>query len=128
MLYDEFIEGTGCKATEYNYTIYKRLELIYMNDETVTKQDIYEYGKKLVDNSLTPKQIEWNADIDRRIEEQQNIIEYYKSEIKYNEDAIRLWYDDKDMVKGYKKSIKWAKGEISYHRNLIRNLKSCKYA
>ena len=128
MLYSEFVENTGCKETDYNYQIYKRLEILYMNDETITKQEIYEYGKKLVDNSLTEKQKEWNADIDRQIAEQETVIEHYKGEIKYNEEAIKLWTGyDADMVKGYRKSIKWNKQEIAYHRNLIRNLKSCKY-
>lgn len=126
MLYDEFIAGTGCRDNADNFKVYKDLEIMYMNSE-MTKEEIYEYGKKLVNNGLTEKQKEWNADIDRQIAEQQNLIDYYKGEIKYNEDAIKLWYDDKDMVKGYKRSIKWAKGEITYHRNLIRNLKSCKY-
>lgn len=127
MLYSEFVENTGCKETDYNYQIYKRLEILYMNDETITKQEIYEYGKKLVDNSLTEKQKEWNADIDRQIAEQEAVIEHYKGEIKYNEEAIKLWAGDKDMIKGYRKSIKWNKQEITYHRNLIKNLKSCKY-
>ena len=127
MLYSEFVENTGCKETDYNYNIYKRLEILYMNDETITKQEIYEYGKKLVDNSLTEKQIAWNADIDRQIAEHTTVIDYYKSEIKYNEDAIKLWAGDADMIKGYRKSIKWNKQEIAYHRNLIKNLKSCKY-
>ena len=127
MLYSEFVENTGCKETDYNYQIYKRLEILYMNCDDITKAEIYEYGRKLVDNSLTEKQLAWNADMDRQIAEQETVIEHYKSEIKYNEQAIELWRDDKEMVKGYRKSIRWAKGEIAYHRNLIKNLKSCKY-
>ena len=128
MLYDEFIEGTGCKATDYNYTIYKRLEIIYMNDDTVTKADIYEYGKKLVDNSLTPKQVEWNADIDRQIAELQEKIEYYKSEVQYNKASIDYWKDfDADMAKGFRRSLKFNREQLTYYRNLVRNLKTCKY-
>ena len=128
MLYDEFIEGTGCRATEYNYKVYKDLEVMYMNSDTLTKADIYEYGKKLVDNSLTPKQVEWNADIDRQIAELQEKIEYYKSEVTYNKNAIEYWKDfDADMVKGYRRSLKWNKEQLSYYRNIVRYLKTCKY-
>lgn len=127
MLYDEFIAGTGCKDNADNYKVYKDLEILYMNSD-ITKQEIYEYGKKLVNNALTESQIEWNKGIDARIAEYNEKIEYYKGEIKYNEDGIALWTGyDADMVKGYKNSIKWAKGEIRYYRNLIRELKTCKY-
>ena len=128
MLYSEFVENTGCKETDYNYNIYKRLEVLYMNDETITKQEIYEYGKKLVDNSLTEKQKEWNADIDRQIAELNEKIEYYKSEVQYNKNSIEYWKDfDADMAKGFKRSLKWNRQQLVYFRNLVRNLKTCKY-
>ena len=77
MLYDEFLVGTGCRDNADNYKVYKDLEIMYMNSD-MTKQEIYEYGKKLVNNALTEAQIAWNADIDRQVAEQQNLIDYYK--------------------------------------------------
>lgn len=60
MLYSEFIEGTGCKDTKNNYQVYKNLEIMYMNSN-MSKSDIYEYGKKLVDNSKTDEEIKLEA-------------------------------------------------------------------
>lgn len=50
MTWMEFIKGTGCKATEYNYEVFKHLEEIYMISD-VSKAQIYECGKALVDDS-----------------------------------------------------------------------------
>ena len=114
MLYDEFIEGTGCRVTDYNYKVYKDLEVMYMNSN-LSKQEIYEYGKKLVDNSLTEKQKQWNADIDAEVNCLKMQLEDRKNDLK--------WYTDKTL----KPSIKWAKNDINRIRNKIRNLKTCKY-
>lgn len=51
MLYSEFIEGTGCKANMHNFKVYQDLEVMY-NNTTLTKEQVYEYGKKLVDNDI----------------------------------------------------------------------------
>lgn len=51
MLYSEFIAGTGCKNTSHNFRVYKDLEIMYDNSG-ITKEQIYEYGKKLVDNDV----------------------------------------------------------------------------
>lgn len=51
MLFSEFIEGTGCKATRHNFKVYEDLEVMY-NNSCITKEQIYEYGKKLVDNDV----------------------------------------------------------------------------
>ena len=56
MMYNEFINGTGCKENDHNYKVYKDLEILYMNSD-LTKEQIYEYGKKLVDNSKSEEQI-----------------------------------------------------------------------
>ena len=51
MLFSEFIEGTGCKGTRHNFKVYQDLEVMYDNSN-LTKEQIYEYGKKLVDNNV----------------------------------------------------------------------------
>jgi hypothetical protein len=68
MLYSEFIEGTGCKDSEHNYKVYKDLEIMYMNSD-MTKAEIYEYGKKLVDNSKSEEQLKLEAEIKAEIKE-----------------------------------------------------------
>ena len=64
MLWCEFIDGTGCKISEHNYQVYKDLEIMYINSD-MTKNQVYEYGKKLVDNSKTPEQIAFIEGIKR---------------------------------------------------------------
>ena len=51
MLYSEFIEGTGCQDNRHNFKVFQDLEVMYMNSN-LTKEQIYEYGKKLVDNTV----------------------------------------------------------------------------
>lgn len=51
MLYSEFIEGTGCKSSAHNFKVFQDLEAMYMNSQ-LSKEQIYEYGKKLVDNNI----------------------------------------------------------------------------
>lgn len=53
-MYNEFIEGTGCIDNAYNYKVYKHLEVIYVYSG-LSKEEIYKYGKRLVDNGRTPE-------------------------------------------------------------------------
>lgn len=62
MLYNEFIEGTGCKDNDHNYQVYKELEVIYTNTEC-SKAHIYEMGKKLVDNSKSESELKVEAEV-----------------------------------------------------------------
>ena len=127
MLYDEFLAGTGCRDNKGNFKVYRDLEILYMNSD-LTKEQIYEYGKKLVNNELTTEQKEWNAEIDWKIAELQTKVEYFKGEAEYYEQCITLWTGfDEDMVKGAKKSMRWANNEAKFYRRQIRELKGCKY-
>lgn len=127
MLYDEFLAGTGCRDNADNYKVYKDLEILYMNSE-LTKQEIYEYGKKLVNNALTATQIAWNEDIDRQIAKIQEQVDYYLGEAEYYKQVIAMWTGyDEDSVKSGKYQLKRVKREARYYRNKIRDLKTCKY-
>ena len=127
MLYDEFLACTGCRDNSDNYKIYKDLEILYMNSD-ITKEQIYEYGKKLVNNALTDAQIAWNADIDARIAKLQEQVDYYVGEAEYYVKVIEMWRGhDEDCVKSGKYQLKRVKREARYYRNKIRDLKSCKY-
>lgn len=81
MLFREFQENTGCKDNEANYTLYKRLEIIYMNDDTVSKQDIYEMGKKLMDNSKSEAELIVEAELNAEIADCKKEIAHYKDSI-----------------------------------------------
>lgn len=74
MLFSEFQQGTGCKDNEYNYKVYKDLEVMYMNSD-MSKAEIYEYGKKLVDNSKTEQELELEARIKREIANYKELIQ-----------------------------------------------------
>lgn len=127
MLYDEFIQGTGCVANQHNYEVYKNLEVMYMNSD-MTKEEIYEYGKKLVDNSKSKEVLELEATIKAEIQEYKDHIEaqkkdlaYYQGELDAYKNAITetdKWWKDTCKVR-----VRNAKDEIKFARNRIRELK-----
>lgn len=128
MLYDEFITGTGCKANDHNFKVYKRLEILYMNDETITKEEIYEYGKKLVDNSLTEAQLEWNADVDERIDGLKEEIKALKGDLdRYQANKQYSIENGWDDVAFWRREIRYVRVQIKTRRQAIANYKECKY-
>ena len=122
MLYNEFVEGTGCKDNEYNYKIYKELEIIYMSTDC-SKAHIYEMGKKLVDNSKSEAELKIEAEIKAEIAEHKAQIATLKEWIKQNEEMLSYWKDDKEMTAFYRNPIKHWKEEIREHKNKIAALK-----
>ena len=113
MLYDEFVQGTGCRETDYNYTIYKQVEALYMNSD-MTKEEAYAIGKMRVNNGLTEEE-------ETKIEQINKDIAYYEGEIKYyNEymyvgtwEAVKeLHTTHTDRIKAFKDLIKQYKVEI----------------
>lgn len=124
MLYHEFIEGTGCRDNKHNYRVYKDLEIMYMNSD-MTKAEIYEYGKKLVDNSKSEAQLKVEAEVKDEIEEHKAQIATYKGFIADNERLMEYWkaIGDKEMVAFYKNPIKYWKQEIKHHKDKINALK-----
>ena len=122
MLYNEFVEGTGCRDNEYNYKIYKELEIIYMSTDC-SKDHIYEMGKKLVDNSKSEAELKIEAEIKAEIAEHKAQIATLKEWIRQNEETLSYWKDDKEMTAFYRNPIKRWKEEIKEHRNKISALK-----
>lgn len=122
MMYNEFIEGTGCKDNDHNYKVYKDLEIMYMNSD-LTKQEIYEYGKKLVDNRKSQEQMMLENEIKEKLEETKRNIKGTKEEIEELERRIKVeedtdwlqkWFDQKrrmkkvlDELKARKKELEW---------------------
>lgn len=125
MLYSEFVNGTGCKENDHNYKIYNDLEVLYMNSD-LTKQQIYEYGKKLVDNSKTEEEIERENEIKKEIEE---LKKEYKTSIKFRDEYRSLadfWRLDavKELYKSSLYTYQWYKEEAKRQRARIRELKT----
>ena len=81
MMWSEFIEGTGCKDTQHNYEVFRNLEILYTNSE-MTKAQIYEYGKKLVDNSKTEQETEVEGVIRDTIKILRNSVNWSQFEIR----------------------------------------------
>lgn len=122
MLYNEFIEGTGCKDNDHNYKVYKDLEVMYMNSD-ISKAQIYEYGKKLVDNSKSEAELKVEAEVKAKIEEHKARIATLKEWIKQNEEMLGYCKGNKEMTAFYRNPIKHWKEEIRHHRNQIAALK-----
>lgn len=124
MLYNEFIQGTGCRETDHNYQVYKELEIIYMNTDC-TKEHIYEMGKKLVDNSKTEKELELERQINEEIEEHKAEIERYKKMLERDQESLKVWKEDGDntMIFSSKSAVSYDKEQIRQHRNQINALK-----
>ena len=77
MLYSEFIENVGCKNNDHNYDVYCNLETMYMNSD-LPKSTIYEYGKKLVDNSKSEMELALEEKLNYEIEEYKRHIKEYR--------------------------------------------------
>lgn len=124
MLYSEFIEGTQCKDNKHNYKVYKDLEIMYMNSD-MSKQDIYEYGKKLVNNEKSLQEIENERFINEKIEELESDIQTWKKQIQtWNEmidhQVLMLQGEtDKEWINRRKCSIKCLKQEIKEYKRYI---------
>ena len=121
MLYSEFIEGTGCNDNEHNFKVYKDLEVLYMNSD-ISKQEVYEYGKKLVDNSKSPEIIALEKEIKEQIdhikyeiEDDQKWVNYYKEmkNITRSDDNKYYYREHCRMEKLYREDIKRKKGKIA---------------
>lgn len=127
MLYDEFITGTGCKDNAHNYKVYKDLEVMYMNSD-MTKEEVYEYGKKLVDNSKSPEIIELEARINAEIQEYKEQISSLKADLEYYQNELNFmgtafteaekWWKDTCRAR-----IRSLKEDIKLGRNHIRELR-----
>lgn len=124
MLYSEFIQGTGCKDNEKNYKVYKDLEIMYMNSN-MSKAEIYEYGKKLVDNSKTEKELQIEAEIKETIAGYKEQIEGNKYWITYYTEMVKIHkeFGDKEMEKRDRRIAKKYKDDNRRLRDMIRFLK-----
>lgn len=52
MLYSEFIEKTKGKDNLISYCIYKALETVYMDHDELSKEDVYQEGRKALEDLM----------------------------------------------------------------------------
>jgi len=122
MLYNEFIQNTNCKQTDYNYSVYKALEALYMVNDTITKEAVYKAGKLLIDNSETPAEKEAREEREQIIADLENEIaksEEYRKQCQHAiidavEPAQRKYWKEEakyytDLIKDYKGRLKMLK-------------------
>lgn len=121
MLYSEFIEGTGCRDNEHNMKVYKDLEIMYMNSD-MSKAEIYEYGKKLVDNRESEESLRIKAQWKAEIAEYKEAIKGYKNDIEWRKEMLAN-ETEKEYRDMWKHEIKWRNEEIRRARVRINELK-----
>lgn len=121
MLYSEFVENTECKDNKHNYEVYRNLEVMYMNSD-LSKETIYEYGKKLVDNSKTAEEIALEQQINAEIAQYKEYITNNKLDIERYQSYL-VNEEDAHWKKVWKASIKSLKEQNKELRNKIAGLK-----
>lgn len=130
MLYHEFVDGTGCRDNDYNYNLYKELEIIYMNTNC-SKAHIYEMGKKLVDNSKSEKELKLEAEVKAEIESLKDAIEnekrmesFYKAQKEYNKSiGDKFWTaENRRMERYHAEEIKKLRTKIKILKWLLSTL------
>lgn len=127
MMYNEFLNGTGCKNNEHNFKLFERLEAMYNNTD-MTKEEIYEFGKKLADNSLTEEEIRHNMLIDEKIEMLNKELEWAKGEVERLQIYLMMGDDEERWIDYWKCEKRRKQNEIKELRSKIRLLEETKAA
>lgn len=121
-MYNEFVAGTGCKENEHNYQVFKNLEVMYMNTN-MTKEEVYEYGKKLVDNSKSKEQIELENEIKEEINLCKRKYRCYKAESDIYKDRAKE-EDNEERKKYFKEESKRYMKIADGYKSEINSLKA----
>lgn len=125
MLYTEFLDGTGASASAYNYSVFCKLDNLYMMNDSITKADIYAMGKKLVELPKVSSDLIDNAR--REIAESDKVVEHYKERIKTMRSYIEISAPEeaklyKDSIKAYREQIKREKSWIAKNKFFLNGL------
>lgn len=111
MMYSEFAENVRCRDNEHNHKVFRDLEILYMNSN-LSKDEIYEYGRKLVDNSKTETELALEQECKDKIVMYRDEIRKEKRELEY--------YKSVDPQNGRIQSCRWY---IKHYQNKIWELK-----
>lgn len=66
-MYSEFVAGTNCRENEHNYQIFRGIEIIYNNTESMTKEQAYEMALPFIEGRLSEEERSMVALIDGMI-------------------------------------------------------------
>ena len=116
MMYSEFAENVGCKDNEYNHKVFNDLEILYMNSD-LSKDEIYEYGRKLVDNSKTEKEIEFERNIKSQIADLKEQLKMFRNEEKR---YMEYYKEEKEVYGLSARADNYWKGQAKWQRELAR--------
>lgn len=122
MMYSEFAEAVGCRDNDHNHKVFRDLEIMYMNSD-MSKAEIYEYGKKLVDNSKTEKELALEAEIKAEIAEFKELIKARKKDIERCQMYLAECENTEAEIRWLKNDVKRYKENIKHYRNQISALK-----
>lgn len=127
MLWNEFKQGTKCKESDKNYSIYKSLEVLYMKYD-YSKEDIYKVGRLLVDNSETEAEKAYREQVEKQIETEKEDLRYYSDRIETLSLFCRLdtttqgeAKEFKNSIKEYKQMVKRSKQRIEQYKWLLKH-------
>ena len=95
MMYSEWIENTGARDNEANRKTWERIERIYMEDESFTKEDAYTWGKALMNNEPSEEEKAFRAKIESEIKELQEALKAAKEQKAWHEEQ-KAWYNKED--------------------------------
>lgn len=116
MLRNEFFENVGCREIEENVKVWEHLELLYMSSDSIDKETIYNYGKKLCNFGLTTEEITHNNELKAEIEN-------FKERI--NDLKIENLNHKIELVKATDRNTKNSiKERISYNNDLIAHFRN----
>lgn len=117
MLYSEFIENVGCIDNVSNRELFNNLETMYMNCD-IDKATVYEYGRKLADNTPAPEMVKLRQSLMDEIASYKEQIEKLKADIDVYERAAE---EDSDYY--WQMMIANRRADIRYCRNKIKELR-----
>lgn len=119
MMKSEFFENVGCREIPENQAIFENLEKMYMADDNISKETIYEYGKKLCNFGLTEEEIEHNEHMKSEIRCYKGMIDDLKIQILKDQiDLVNC--KDKEEKNRIKADINSNKDDINSYKVAIR--------
>lgn len=120
MTYSEFAENVKCRDNEHNHKVFRDLEILYMNSD-LSKEEIYEYGCKLVDNSKTAEELEFERNVNNQIDDLKAQLKIILAE----EKRYLLFYEaDKEELGLSPRAYNWWKEQAKWQKELARQIRN----
>lgn len=112
----DFVEDLGWEETDHNYQTYKYLELLYISDDSIKRENIYELGKKLITSDDAEAAIMYKEYIQNQIARHKSLIDDFKVEIEYIERTLPI--DDNNRSRWIRIAQEAIKVQYQYIKDL----------